>query len=157
MLDEVKKLLAGDEQPEGGEAGKPELQVAVCALLLEMAHVDFDYDPSERETIIAVLSKRFGLGQAETGELLALAEAGRAAYPELSPFIATINKAYGGQEKFDLLVMLWQVILADKRLDAYEQLLMRKLGPMLSVDESKVEEAMQRARESDPLTEPPGS
>ncbi len=152
MLDEVKKLLAGDDDPEGGEAGKPELVVAVCALLLEMAHVDYDYVPSERETIIEVLGKHFGLGEAEMVELLALAEAGRAAYPELSPFINIINKAYGEQEKLELLVMLWQVILADKRFDTYEELLMRKLGPMLAVDESTVAEAKRRAWKSDPPT-----
>ncbi|MCZ6730851.1 MAG: TerB family tellurite resistance protein [SAR324 cluster bacterium] len=145
MLDKVKELLSAKKGSWEQSGGKPELQVAVCALLLEMAHVDYDYHPAERDTIIALLQERFALSGEDTAELMQIAEAGRVKFPELAPFIYVINAAYSSEDKRDLLVMLWQVILADERFDSYEELLMRKLGPMLEVDQATIEEVRQLA------------
>lgn len=151
MTDKIKELLSAQEGAEREQGGKGYLEVAVCALLLEMAHVDYDFAPVERETIVAVLRARFDLDAEQMEELIALAESERVQYPDLGPFTRTINEAYSEAEKYDLLVMLWQVIAADRRLDTYEELLMRSLQPALGVSQEMVEKARTEGYENDPL------
>ena len=85
---------------------------------------------------------------------MARGEIERKRYTDLWPFTEAINRAYSTDEKRELLVMLWQVIFADRRLDSYEELLMRKLQPMLEVDQAMVMEARQIASDSDLLADP---
>ncbi len=155
LADKIRELLAAGEGADRDGGERANLRVAVCALLLEMAHVDYDFAPEERETIVVVLRRHFGLDAAQLEELITLSEAERVQYPDLGPFTKAINAAYSETEKFDLLVMLWQVIAADKRLDTYEQLLMRRLQPTLDVTQEMVEKARKLGYETDPLKEPP--
>ena len=154
MTDKVRELLHAGEGTPRDPGEKDYLRVAVCALLLEMAKVDYYYAPEERETILAVLREFFGLSDPQLEELMQLAESERVKYPDLGPFTRVINEAYSEGEKYDLLVMLWQVIAADRRLDTYEELLMRRLRPALGMSQERVDEARKFAYENDPLTEP---
>ncbi len=139
-------------RPDPGE-DKPELRVTLCAMLLAMAHVDYDYDPDEEKTIAALMQRHYGLSEAEMKTLFSAADAERKRYKDLWTFVETINESYSKDDKMALLVMLWQVIYADKRLDAYEELLMRKLQPMLEIDKEMVDEARQIAGKINPLND----
>ncbi len=146
---------SSEVMPGGPDAAddKPQLRVTLCAMLLAMAHVDYDYHPDEKKTIAALMKRRYGLDDAEMETLLSAADAERKRYKDLWPFVEIINESYSKDEKMALLVMLWQVIYADKRLDSYEELLMRKLQPMLDVEKEMVDEARQMAEKHDPLKE----
>ncbi len=138
-----------DDQSAGNAQGadvKPKVRVTVCALLLAMAHVDYEFVPEERECIAEMLKAQFDLNDREMETLFSAAETERKRYSNLWPFVETINDAFSKEEKLNLLVMLWKVIFADKRLDTYEELLMRKLEPMLDVNHDMVIEAMRIAR-----------
>ena len=141
--------------PTGPDPGEdyPQLKVTVCAMLLAMAYVDYDYNPEEKKTIAALMQRRYGLSDAENETLIAEADAERKRHTDLQTFVETINESYSKDEKTSLLVMLWQVIYADRRLDSYEELLMRKLQPMLEVDKEMVDQARQIAWENNPLKE----
>jgi uncharacterized tellurite resistance protein B-like protein len=151
MAEETQNSTTGDAQ--GAEA-KPKVRVTVCALLLAMAHVDYEYLPEEREVIAELLKAEFDLNDGEMETLFSAADTERKRYSNLWPFVETINDAYSDEEKQHLLVMLWKVIFADKRLDSYEELLMRKLEPMLAVDHEMVVEAMRLARGGAELQKP---
>ena len=148
MLSKLKAMLALERE---GSTRLTETthdpQLAVCAILLEVAQADHDFDASERATIISVLKEKFGLDQGEVEELIALTETERAKHPDLWAFTNTIGRAYTPEEKLSVLVMVWQVIFADEVLDAHEDMLVRKLQHMLSVNHSLVIEAKQMARE----------
>ena len=133
---------------------KPRVKVTVCALLLAMAHVDYEFHETERNVIAEMLKAQFDLDDAEMETLFSAADTERKRYSNLWPFVETINDAFSTDEKFQLLVMLWRVILADKRLDSYEELLMRKLEPMLDVNHEMVVEAMRVARGGKDLEKP---
>ena len=141
--------------PTGPDSGEdnPQLKVTVCAMLLAMAYVDYDYNPEEKKTIAALMQRRYGLSDAENETLIAEADAERKRHTDLQTFVETINESYSIDEKTSLLVMLWQVIYADRRLDSYEELLMRKLQPMLEVDKEMIDQARQIAWENNPLKE----
>jgi uncharacterized tellurite resistance protein B-like protein len=148
MLDKLKALLAGGGSGSGRMTDfKPDLQVAVCAVLLEVAQADQEFAAVERETIRRLLGKRFALGAAEVDGLIALAEQERRRSPDLWPFTNAIAQAYAPDEKLPLLVMVWQVIFADARLDAQEDHLAHQLQQMLLVNHSVLMEAKRQARE----------
>ncbi len=148
MLDKLKGFFAGNDRgsPRMG-AVRPDEQVAVCAVLLEVAEADRDFDPAERAMIVALLGERFALDAAEVEALIALTQAERSKSPDLWPFTTTIARSYTEAEKLPLLVMVWQVIFADQRLDPHEEHLARLLQGMLSVNHSVLMEAKRQARE----------
>ncbi|MBI4083350.1 MAG: TerB family tellurite resistance protein [Candidatus Lambdaproteobacteria bacterium] len=147
MLDKLKAMLAGASSgPARLTEFKPDLQVAVCAILLEVARADQEFTEAERATIRRLLADRFTLGAAEVEGLIALAEEERRRSPDLWPFTNAIAKAYAPEEKLPLLVMVWQVILADARLDAQEDHLAHRLQQMLLVNHSVLMEAKRQAR-----------
>ncbi len=151
MLNKLKALLVLEEQSARLTEAKPDPKVAVCAVLLEVARADQDFDPAERRTIVTVLRRQFELSEAEVEELIAATEAERSGTPDLWPFTNALRRVFSPDEKLDLLVMVWQVVFADEVLDAHEDLLVRKLTTMLSVNHSVVMEAKRRARESGPV------
>ena len=148
MLNKLKALLVLEEQSPRLTEAKPDLKVAVCAVLLEVARADQDFDPVERRTIVTLLRRQFDISEAEVEELIAATEAERSGMPDLWPFTNALRRVFTPDEKLDLLVMVWQVVFADEVLDAHEDLLVRKLTTMLSVNHSVVMEAKRRARES---------
>ena len=130
---------------------KPDPQVALCAILLEVAQADQDFDPDERKTIVKVLQDKFDLDHAEVEDLIALTEAERSKHPDLWAFTNSIGRGYTPEEKLSVMVMVWQVVFADQVLDAHEDMLVRKLQHMLAVNHSLVIKAKQMARENHPL------
>ena len=156
MLNRLKSLLASEA---GGSQRlteiKPDPRVAVCAILLEVAQADQDFDPKERETIVRVLRDKFDLSLEEVEQLIELTQAERGKHPDLWVFTNSIGRAYTPDEKYSVMVMVWQVIFADDVLDAHEDMLVRKLQLMLAVNHSLVINAKQQARENNPLHENP--
>lgn len=152
MLNKLKSLLASEQ---GGSERltetKPDQQVAVCAILLEVAMADHEFDPKERETIVKVLQQKFELNVDEVEQLIELTEGERAKHPDLWAFTNTVGRAYTPEEKLSVMVMVWQVVFADQVLDAHEDMLVRKLQHMLAVNHSLVIKAKEMAREDHPL------
>lgn len=152
MLQKLKALLSAEQDTsERLTENKPEPQVAVCAILLEVAWADQDFDPDERRTIVKVLQDEFDLSHAEVEDLIALTETERSRHPDLWAFTNTIGRGYTPEEKLSVMVMVWQVVFADQVLDAHEDMLVRKLQLMLAVNHSLVIKAKLMARENNPL------
>lgn len=152
MLNKLKALLATEEAgSERLTEIKPDQQVAVCAILLEVAQADQDFDPKERETIVHVLKEKFELGADEVEQLIELTQAERSRHPDLWVFTNAIGRAYSPEEKYAVMVMVWQVVFADQVLDAHEDMLVRKLQLMLAVNHSVVIKAKTEARQNHPL------
>lgn len=153
MLNKIKAMLKPAESSERLTEAKPDQQVSVCAILLEVAWADDDFAPEERETIVGLLREHFGLGAGEVEELIALTEAERARMTDLWPFTHSISRTYSPDEKLELMEMVWQVVFADDKLDDHEDQLVRKLQTMLAVNHSLVIKAKLKARKGQ-QTEP---
>lgn len=148
LRERLKYLLSGDEtEARRLSQNLPEEQVAVCAILLEVAEADAEFDPEEHDRIIELLRARFDLTDEEVNELIEVTEAERAKVPDLWPFTNAIAKVQGPEYKLGLLTMVWQIIFADDELSAYEDQLARRLQSMLSVNHSVLMDAKARARE----------
>ena len=147
MLDKLKALLSGEEGSGPQSANLPDEPVAVTAILLEAAEADQTVDPEEHDMIVSMLSEHYALDQAEVKDLIERTQQHREKSVDLWPFTRAISTRFSPEKKRDLLVMVWQVVFADGRLDPYEEQLTRRLQSMLSVNHSLIIEAKTLARQ----------
>ena len=136
MLDKLSNLFerafaaAPDANPEQREHA---LRVATALLLLEVAKADYAADLAEDATIVASLRQFFALDEQEVELLVTEArrEADRAV--ELQAFTRRLHEQLSVAEKLRVVEMLWQVALADERLDKHEDFVVRKIADLLYV------------------------
>jgi uncharacterized tellurite resistance protein B-like protein len=124
---------------EGGQdlsRGQDELQLAVAALLLEAAVVvDSRFDETERNAILRILERRFGLAAADAEAVLATAKARLENSAQLFRFTSTINERLARERRVEVIEMLWQVAYADRVLDPLEDSLLRRVAGLIDVSD----------------------
>ncbi len=147
MFDKLKTFLSEQKtlSPRLTELEFDE-QVAVCAILLEVAEADRDFAPEEFKEIILQLRAYFGLTREQVEDLVTLTKQERERSSDLWPFTNAIARHYNPDKKQEVLAMVWQVIFADDRLDPYEDQLAGRLQSMLLVNHSVLMAAKAQAR-----------
>ncbi len=135
MLDAVRDFFrhARGCGPAGSPTPAP-LHVAACALLLELAHADGEFNDAERAHIVAALARHFSLDPDTTRELLSLAEVERQHAIDHFQFTRHINAQYDLAQKMVLAEVMWGVILADGQVAEHEAYLVRKLANLLELE-----------------------
>lgn len=140
MLDAIRRFVARrivspapDAPPTEDRSGLSGVHVAACALLLELAHAEDEFSPAERTHVESALARHFGLDEATTRELMALAEAERREAVDHYQFARTINQAYDLGQKMVLAEVMWGVILADGEIGQHESYIVRKLANLLDL------------------------
>ena len=137
MFDYLINILGSKSSIEGnserGISGN-KIQLATCALFLEMAKSDMNFTDEERTHIFATMKNIFQLDSESVNELLKLSETEVKESISLYEFTSTINKYFSNDEKFELLKNLWKLIFIDSRIDAHEEGLMRKITTMLNLE-----------------------
>jgi len=149
MLESIRKVLAGRRgAPGGGPPGRGpdpnDLQVAACALLLELAHADDEFSADERRHIEEALARHFGLSAEAALDLMALAEDRRGEATDLHQFTSVIAKQYDEGQRMVLAEVLWGIVYADGELSRHESYLMRKLANLLELRPGYLAEARKR-------------
>ncbi|HKT16766.1 MAG TPA: TerB family tellurite resistance protein [Stellaceae bacterium] len=133
---------------EGGQdlsRGKDELQLAVAALLLEAAVVvDGRFDEAERNAILGIVERRFGLAAADAEALLAAAKERVESSAQLFRFTSTINERLARERRIEVIEMLWQVAYADGVLDPLEDSLLRRVAGLIDVSDRDRGDAKRR-------------
>ena len=120
---------------------------AAAALLVVAARMDAVFDPRERQAIIGLLRSRFGLTDAEARELMAAAENRAEQSQQIFPLTRIVEESFTPAERIELIEMLWEVIYADGRLDAYEANLMRRIAGLIHVSDGESGAARKRVLE----------
>ena len=153
MLDGIRRFvterLVGTPASPGEAAapgGPRRVQLAACALLLELAHADGEFRAAEREHIERTLVRHFGLDEATGEELLRLAEAERAQSLDHFQFTRLVAEHYDLGQKMVLAEVMWGVILADGQLrprDAPG----RKLASLMQLEPAYLAQARHAASE----------
>ena len=139
MLDAIKQFVAqritrAESSPSAKAGAEPDsLQLAACALLLELAHADDEFSPSERAHIESALNRHFGLDATTARELIELAQAERREAIDHYQFARVITKHYDLGQKMVLAEVMWGVILADSEINKHESYLVRKLANLLDL------------------------
>jgi len=148
MHDSFRSLFSRARQPTADASGAPErraLQIAACAVLLELAHADNEFTLEERRHIEEALGRHFDLPPDEVRTLIELAEQDRRQATDLFQFTAVINQSYDEGQRMALAEVLWRVVFADGRLSDHESYLMRKLSNLLDLRPGYLAEARRRA------------
>ena len=154
MLDRLRKLLgnAPDQPVRTGEASTPlrtnDVRLAACALLIELACVDGEFSAVERQRILAILQRHFGVDEAGAEELIT--EAARASRTSVDDFVFTrqVVRDYDLAQRMVLAELMWQVVLADGAVAGDESYLMRKLANLLQLEPAFLAEARKRTETS---------
>ena len=144
----VRERLVGTENPKATPGGTPSpgrVQLAACALLLELAHADDEFSPEERRHIESTLQRHFGLDQASGAELLRLAETARAESLDHFQFTRLVAAEYNLAQKMVLAEVMWGVILADGRLSDHETHLVRKMASLMQLEPAYLAQARRAA------------
>ena len=147
MLDAIRGsdtrriLSPADPGAAPGRSGPPGVQLAACALLLELAHADGVMSPEEQAHIEGAVQRHFGLDEATARELIALAETERRQSIDHFQFTRMIAAEYDLGQKMVLAEVMWGVILADGQLATHETWLVRKLAHLLELEPGYLSEA----------------
>lgn len=138
LLKAVQKTGSADT---GSSSPDRELQIATCALLLEIAYADREFSSEEERKIKQLMRGHFNLTEEAFLEIQKLSEEKRRGSIDLWQFAATIKEQYSYEEKAKIIEMVWEVIYTDDSLHAHEDYLVHKLATVLNIDHGKLIDA----------------
>lgn len=122
-----------EERPQRQVDEGKKLQIATCTLFIEMAKADDNFTNEERDKIISIMKTTFDLEDDCVKDLMELAEKRLANDDSIYDFTNLINKNFNNEQKFELLKNLWRLIYIDKKLDMYEDHLIKKIGGLINM------------------------
>jgi uncharacterized tellurite resistance protein B-like protein len=136
--------FARDNEDSG--AREHALRVATALLLIEVGRADYADDLAEDATMLASLKQFFTLDDNEAALLLEEARSAADKAVELQQFTRRLHDQLSVSEKQRVVEMLWQVALADQKLDKHEDHLVRRIADLLYVSHSDVIRIRNRVR-----------
>ena len=145
MFEYLKRILSNEsneplkaENADKSDNHDKQLQIATAAIFIEMAKADGEFSDDERDLIIQSLKKRFNLNEQDIHELIELSKAKLDESISLYEFSNTVNEHFTTNDKMVLLKNLWRMIYADKKLNRYEDHLIKMIGGMLQMEHKKI-------------------
>ena len=143
MHDLLKKFLKKNtaDSPAPQENNNSRVEVASCALLLEMSNADGEFSDVERENIINLLKKDFYLSDEDAQELIEVTDKELKESIDLWHFTNLINVNYSTEEKLRVIETVWRVIYSDGKLNAHEDYLVHKLATLLKLTHKELIDA----------------
>lgn len=154
MFEYLRRIFSSlSENEPGSQADEQEnnidkkLQIAACALFIEMAKADGQFSEEEKNFIVSEMNKTFNLDEQCTNELLELAELIAKDSVSIYEFTTIINEKFSVQQKIELLESLWKLIYQDKKLNAYEDQLIKRIGATLNLEHKQIINAKLKVKE----------
>ncbi len=146
MFDYLKKLLTNESNQESLKTNdvvewvdrNKQLQIATAALFIEMAKADGEFTEEERENVIQSLQKQFNIDAVYVNELIELSKLKLKDSVSLYEFSNVVNENYTNKDKSTLLSNLWRLIYTDKKLNKYEDRLIKIIGGMLKMEHKRI-------------------
>ncbi|GMR25429.1 MAG: hypothetical protein BMS9Abin39_0727 [Ignavibacteria bacterium] len=146
MYDYLKKLLTNESNQESLKTNdvvervdrNKQLQIATAALFIEMAKADGEFTEEERENVIQSLQKQFNIDAVYVNELIELSKLKLKDSVSLYEFSNVVNENFTNEDKNILLNNLWRLIYTDKKLDKYEDRLIKIIGGMLKMEHKRI-------------------
>ena len=119
-------------------------QLAVTSLMITTAKHDGVFDEIEKEEILKLLNNYYKLTDESLINLFEISDSMVDNASDIHQFTSKINSSLDDEEKLAIIEMLWKIIIADGRIDDYENALVRKLSGLLYIDDFKVGEIKKR-------------
>lgn len=147
MLTNLKKYFSDNisiKQNASEEIVSHNIQIATCALLLEMANSDDQFTDEERMRIAAILKNKFALNDMQIEELFRLTQKQLAQSLDLYGFAKLLNQNYSEEQRIEVIELVWEVIYADGQLAGYEDYLVHTYQKILDLSHKQFIEAKMR-------------
>lgn len=147
MLDRLAALLKvpPPAKPGGGSADFGRRDIAVVALLVELAQGDRSTPAVELAAVERIVRERFGLDADRASRLIAAARAELDCALEDWMFADAVRKGFDEPQRGEIVERLWEVVYADGKLARLEESLMRRVASELDIGEAESESARARA------------
>lgn len=124
------------------------MRLAACALLVELAKVDGEFGTHQRQRILDILQRHFGLTADGAEELVAAAiQESRKSVDDFA-FTRKVLRDYDLGQRMLLAELMWQVVLTDGSIDSNRSYLMRKLANLLQLNPAFLSEARRKTEQS---------
>jgi uncharacterized tellurite resistance protein B-like protein len=120
------------------EEEEKKLQIATCALFIEMAKADSDFSPEEKEKIASIMKHTYNIEDSSIEEIFQLSEKKAQESQNVFELSSIINEHFTEEKKLKLLRNLWRLTYADDNLDLTEDYLIRKIGSTLNIDNETI-------------------
>ncbi len=149
MIPRLTALLRGMRDRGGPAATDPErIPLAMAALLIEAARADHQVDVAEVAAVTTQLARQLELSPVEAERLATRAREAVERSVSLHEFTRPLHESLTQNEKLEVVAMLWGVVLADRRVDRYEEYLVGKVAELLYVARGDVIRLRNAAQES---------
>ena len=140
MIESIKSFfedkLTKKEEEEAPSSAMSRVDLTCAALLVEVMNSDHELDEREHQEFMAVLQQSYNIAEADLEELIQLAKDEAFEATSLYEFTKLINDSYDYEQKIELIENMWRIAFSDKRLDKYEDHLIRKVSELIYVSHS---------------------
>ncbi len=143
----LSRLLGRFSETPTRDQGAQPVELAAAVLMIEVARADQRLDEKEAETIRRALATTFELANEDLQDLIDLARQRQQESVDLYSFTRTITSHWLPEARFELLVQLWRLALADAVVDKYEEATIRKIADLIHVDHQRFIAAKIRAKQ----------
>ena len=143
MLDKLRSLFSSQEASEEPEI---ETDLAAASLMLEVSWSDHDVGETELLTMRRLLSDLYGLSPEKIEALIEDARARLNDNVGLHPYTSFLNEHLDEEARFQVICALWQLALADDRIDKFEEHTIRRASDLLYLSHSRFIEAKLHAK-----------
>jgi uncharacterized tellurite resistance protein B-like protein len=128
--------LTKKEEEEAPSSAMSRVDLTCAALLVEVMNSDHELDEREHQEFMAVLQQSYNIAESDLEELTQLAKDEAFEATSLYEFTKLINDSYDYEQKVGLIENMWRIAFSDKRLDKYEDHLIRKVSELIYVSHS---------------------
>jgi uncharacterized tellurite resistance protein B-like protein len=143
----VAEFVDGNKHPS--QFADDDYRLAAVALLVHAATIDGDMSESERDTLHALVKRRFGLDDASADELIDKATQAEHEAVDLYHFTSLLNRVLDEDGRARVVEMMWEIVYADGRRDELEDNLLWRAADLLGVSQRQRIELRRRiAREA---------
>lgn len=144
MIGSIKKLFIRNNDnitDTGPRQDDHDIQLATCALFLEMARIDETFTRQEEKMVLDVLKKKFGLSGEHADAMLEAADKELENSLDYWQFAKLINETYSVEEKIKVIETLWQIVFVDGKMNEHEHYFMNKMKNLLRLSQRQLIDA----------------
>lgn len=135
LWNRLVNFVEGVDDDEGRlkDMHEEELRVASAALLINAGSIDGKFDGNEKQKVKALLQRRFDLKPDELKRLFQEASAEEREAVDLYRFTKVLCRDLDQDGRKRIVVMLWEVVMADGVVDEFEANLVWRVAELIGV------------------------
>ena len=131
----ITEFVDGEKHPS--QFAEHDYRLAAVALLVHAATIDGEMSPRERDTLHAVVKRRFALDDAAADELIDKATLAEHDAVDLFHFTSLLNRTLDDEGRARVVEMMWEIVYADGSRDELEDNLVWRAADLLGVSQNE--------------------